>query len=187
MGELTLHLYENMAPATPPGTSALPLDRLGRVRSGPKAGAWVLIAPDDTGTGGFYLFTSTEPSERFDIQQTFDGWFATLDDLARHLRESALEVAWTDQVYRYRVGAVSEAVRAFQAKARGKIGREVARGVFVSADGGRRFRVDAGSVAGHHGTGPHVHLELLEPVAGEPGRSRVVSNNHIPMERAGGP
>ncbi|MEK2688774.1 hypothetical protein [Bdellovibrio sp. GT3] len=48
-------------------------------------------------------------------------------------------------------------------------------GVFVSADGKRRFRIDNNSVLGNHAPGkPHVHLELVNPIT-----QIVIANNHI--------
>jgi hypothetical protein len=48
-------------------------------------------------------------------------------------------------------------------------------GVFVSADGKRRFRIDKNSLMGNHAPHkPHVHLELVNPVT-----TVVLSNNHI--------
>jgi len=56
--------------------------------------------------------------------------------------------------------------------------REIGRagsGVFVSADGLRRFRIDASSLLGKHRPHvPHVHFEWLEN--GIP-----VANNHVPI------
>ncbi|MGE9744311.1 hypothetical protein [Bdellovibrio bacteriovorus] len=52
-------------------------------------------------------------------------------------------------------------------------------GVFVSADGRRRFRIDNGSLIGNHSPHkPHVHLELVHPFTGV-----VISNNHIPLNK----
>lgn len=57
-----------------------------------------------------------------------------------------------------------------------QIGKERS-GVFVSADGRRRFRIDNGSLDGNHSPHhPHIHLELLNPQTG-----MVLSNNHIPL------
>lgn len=57
-----------------------------------------------------------------------------------------------------------------------QIGKERS-GVFVSADGRRRFRIDNGSLMGNHSPHhPHIHLELLNPQTG-----MVLSNNHIPL------
>ncbi|MBO9666538.1 MAG: hypothetical protein J7501_06950 [Bdellovibrio sp.] len=48
-------------------------------------------------------------------------------------------------------------------------------GVFVSADGKRRFRIDGNSLMGTHSPyKPHIHLELVNPVT-----TVVISNNHI--------
>ncbi|WP_413561545.1 hypothetical protein [Bdellovibrio sp. HCB209] len=48
-------------------------------------------------------------------------------------------------------------------------------GVYLSADGRRRFRIDNNSVLGNHSPHkPHVHLELLEPIS-----NIVIVNNHI--------
>lgn len=48
-------------------------------------------------------------------------------------------------------------------------------GVFLSADGHRRFRIDNNSVLGNHSPHkPHVHLELVNPIT-----NVVISNNHI--------
>jgi RHS repeat-associated protein len=50
-------------------------------------------------------------------------------------------------------------------------------GVFLSADGTRRFRMDPNSLRGSHAPNvPHVHLERVDPASGA-----VLSNNHIPF------
>ncbi|WP_413293992.1 hypothetical protein ACLSU7_02555 [Bdellovibrio sp. HCB185ZH] len=51
-------------------------------------------------------------------------------------------------------------------------------GVFVSADGKRRFRIDNNSLMGTHSPHkPHVHLELVNPIT-----TVVISNNHIILD-----
>jgi hypothetical protein len=48
-------------------------------------------------------------------------------------------------------------------------------GVFLSADGKRRFRIDNNSLLGTHSPHkPHMHLELINPIT-----EVVISNNHI--------
>ncbi|WP_220128850.1 hypothetical protein [Bdellovibrio sp. KM01] len=51
-------------------------------------------------------------------------------------------------------------------------------GVFVSADGKRRFRIDNNSLLGNLSPHkPHVHLELVNPIT-----QIVISNNHIMLK-----
>lgn len=56
--------------------------------------------------------------------------------------------------------------------------KEIAPGVFRSADGLRQFRLTRGDLAGTHGAiGPHVHFEDLDS------GGKVIENLHIPILR----
>ena len=54
--------------------------------------------------------------------------------------------------------------------------KEIAPGVFRSADGLRQFRMTAADLLGSHGKiGPHVHIEALDKFG------KVIENLHLPI------
>ena len=70
-----------------------PLERVGRITSGPEAGQFVLVRDDQTRTGGFLIFQSSAP-DIFSALEVFDSWVERRDDLAAFFSEAGWNVEW---------------------------------------------------------------------------------------------
>ena len=70
-----------------------PLERVGRITSGPDVGQFVLVRDDQERTGGFLVFQSSAP-DIFSAPEVFDSWIERRDDLDAFFSEAGWDVTW---------------------------------------------------------------------------------------------
>ena len=73
-----------------------PLERVGRIATGPDVGRFVLVRDDQERTGGFLIFQSSAP-DIFSATEVFDSWVERRDDLHAFFSEAGWDVEWQPQ------------------------------------------------------------------------------------------
>jgi hypothetical protein len=66
------------------------LDRVGLIVSGDECGSYVKIVDDSANTGGYLIFTSSQP----DMKTGFDDWVQSYDALLQYVAEAKWKIAW---------------------------------------------------------------------------------------------
>ena len=69
------------------------IGKWGKIIAGDEIGRYVFVEDDSTGsTGGFYVFTSPEPS----LKKGFDDWVKDINDLEKYFGEAGWQIQWSN-------------------------------------------------------------------------------------------